>query len=240
MNERFFDNGILLQKSKCGDIKAKEDFIKNNLSLVKSIAIRFRGRGCELEDLIEIGTIGLLKAMEGFDGEKGYSFSTYAFPLITGEIKRYLRDDGIIRISRTIKKNASEILKASEKFIMENGYSPKISDLCRICNLSEEDIISALEASNVILSLEQKVSEGSGDLTIADITPSDDEISGITDSIALNQELSLLEKNERSLIYLRYYKNLTQAETAKILGTSQVTVSRNEKKIINKLRAVFL
>lgn len=242
MNKQAFleENLNLLREYRNGHENAKAKLIEKNMPLVRSIASRFIGRGCENEDLISIGTIGLLKAIEGFNEDFGYSFSTYAFPLITGEIKRFLRDDGIVKISRALKKNAYTVLSAKEKFIMQNGRDPKISELCEICGLSCQEIIDALEASTPVLSLEEKICEGEHNYTLSDKISGFDSIEHLTEKFALSEEIEVLSDFEKHLIKLRFYKNLTQTQTAHILGTTQVSVSRAEKKIINKLRTVFL
>ena len=230
------DNAVLLMQMKSGDKNARQALIENNLNLVRSICLRFRDRGCEMEDLIEIGKIGLLKAIDGFDSSLGYSFSTYAFPLICGEIKRFLRDDGIIRISRTAKKHSALILKTKEDYIKKHGYEPKISQLCDLCNLSAEEVTRGLECACPTISLEEKISSDGKDFTVADTVSDSDSIASFTDLYAMKQELYALPEKERQLIFLRFFKNMTQAETARILGVSQVTVSRNEKAILEKLR----
>lgn len=239
-NTDFSENLIMLSKYKEGDTSAKEALINSNLNLVRSIAIRFKDRGVEYEDLVQIGTIGLLKAIEGFDITQGHSFSTYAFPLIMGEIKRYLRDDGIIKVSRIIKKNASIVMKASQEYLIIHGKDPKISDLCRICSLSEEQVTQALEASSPIISLQERVSGCDSNLKFEDTISDDNTLEKLTDSLALHQALRKLSDYENSIIKLRFFKNLTQTETARILDTTQVTISRTEKKIIDKLRQEIL
>lgn len=233
-------NKNLISRFKSGDDKAKGEIVFENMNLIRSIALRFKDRGRELEDIIEVGKLGLLKALYGFDETLGYSFSTYAFPLITGEIKRYLRDDGLIKVSRNLKKNSVLVLRAKEDYIKKHGKEPKISDLCDICNLSGEDIIEALTSCSPVVSLEDKVGKGESDMTVADTVADIDRISEFTNSFALRQEVSSLPEFERRLIELRYYREFTQVNTAKILGVSQVTVSRCEKKILEKLRVQMM
>ena len=235
----YSENLHLLKLAKTGDTKARQQLIIANLPLVKSIARRFCDRGYELEDLIETGNIGLIKAIDGFDETLGNAFSTYAFSFITGEIKRFLRDDGIIKISRKTKKNAFIVMKAKELYIKEHGKEPKISELCNLCGLSQEEISSALEASVPILSIFEKIGDGENDFTVLDFACAEDSIGKLTDKIALNQALDKLSEFDRKLITLRYFKNLTQTETAKLLCVTQVSVSRTEKKIIEKLKSML-
>ncbi len=237
----FCENSHLLKKYRDGDRDALEELCKNNFGLVTGIAKRFCGRGYEYEDLIEIGKIGLLKAIDGFDESLGYSFSTYAFPLIIGEIKRFLRDDGPIKISRKIKANAKTILTAREEFHRQNKREAKLSELSEITHLTYSEITEALESQNCIVSLEERVSSGRDtSLRICDTIPDGDFLETVTDRIALRQAISKLDEKEKQLIILRFFKNMTQTSVSKILGISQVTVSRLEKRIIDKLRQDFL
>ena len=236
----FSDNASLIKQYKSGDKAAGEMLINNNIRLVGSIARKFCGRGTDLEDLIEIGLIGLLKAIDGFDESLGYSFSTYAFPLISGEIKRHLRDDGQIKVSRVIKQNALLILKEKEEFIKVHGREPKISELAAITNLSEEQVAEAAASTLPIISLQDRVGSEENSSPIEELISGEDILGDITDTIALSQAIGELCNDEKQLLHLRFFKNLTQSNTAKILGTSQVTISRAEKKIIDKLRQKIL
>ena len=240
MKSSYCENAELIERYRLGDESAKEEFINANTGLVKRIAHGYRDRGIEVEDLIEIGIIGLLKALDGFDPSLGYNFSTYAFPVISGEIKRALRDDGFIKVSRSIKKNASDVMKARQNFFNEKGREPKLSELCEICGLSGEEIAEAIDASLPPLSLQGSTAGDGEGLNIEDITGTDGGISAATDSLALQQAIEKLCDFERSIISLRYFHGLTQVQAAKILGITQVKVSRTEKKIIDKLRTVFL
>lgn len=240
MKNSFCENAALIERYRCGDETAKDEFICANLGLVKRIAAGYLDRGIDREDLIEIGIIGLLKAVEGFDEALGYSFSTYAFPVINGEIKRALRDDGIIRVSRSIKKNAYEIMKARQAFSEKHGREPRISEICEICRLSSEEIAEAIDATMPILSLQSNAGGDAEGLCIEDVTGTDGGISAATESLALHEAIGTLSDFERSIISLRYFHGLTQVQAAKILGITQVKVSRTEKKIIDKLRTVFL
>lgn len=235
MTDERIDNIELLSRYKNGEMRAKEFLVQNNMALVKSIAVRFSGRSAVFEDLVGIGTIGLLKAIEGFDESLGFAFSTYAFSLISGEIKRFLRDDGMIKISRKIKKNAALVMAAKEKYIGEHGKEPKISELCKICSLSAEEITECIDASRPVCSISAPLREDES-MTPEDTASDEDIFSPLVDRLALNQTLCELCDFDRQLIFLRYYKSLTQIQTAKILGISQVSVSRNEKRILSYLR----
>jgi len=239
MTDGFDKNEVLLERVSEGDEDATEMLIKENLGLVKSIALRFLGRGQELEDLIQIGSIGMLKAIRGYDKAFGTAFSTYAVPLITGEIKRFLRDDGLIKVSRETKRNGYILLRARQEYIAENAAEPSLSVLSEITGISEEQALYALEASAPTVSLQEKIS-AEGETEIGEMIASDDEIEALTDKIALRQAVKQLDTQEQILINLRYFKGLTQAETAKILGMNQVKVSRTEKKIITKLAKQIL
>ena len=210
------DNIALLERSQQGDTEALDELIKANMGLVRSIALRFRGRGAEYEDLVQIGSIGMLKAVKNFD-----------------EIKRFLRDDGIIKVSRSLKRTATDIAAKKNLFIQEHGREPTVSELAAACNTSEEDIVSALEVSAGVISLSEPRQEGGASL---ENLLGADNISAIVENISLRQALSALPAEEKELIYYRYYKNCAQTEVARIMGTTQVKVSRTEKRIMEKLR----
>ncbi len=225
-----------LSLAKSGDEEAKRLVVETNLGLVKSIALRFTGRGVELEDLIQIGTVGMLKAILGFDPDKECRFTTYAVPLIMGEIRRFLRDDGWIKISRETKSNAVKIFRFTEEYEKKNGVSPTLETVCRETGLSEEKVALALESSRPALSLYESDEETgfSPEKVIGE-----DNIEKASLSIALRELVFSLPEEEKKLIVLRYFKGLTQEQTARMLGMSQVKVSREEKRILGKLRKNF-
>ena len=229
----YSENITLIRQYRSGSAKALETLTQNNLNLVKSIASRFTGRGYDFEDLVETGVIGLLKALSGFDEKMGCEFSTYAFTMITGEIKRFLRDNGPIKISRTTKANAAIIAKARDDFYKKYGREPRISELAETTLLTHEEITTATNAMQPITSIEDEIYKDNilGDTLLID---------GITDRLALRQAISSLDEHEQKIIKLRFYKNLTQTRVSKLLGMSQVSVSRAEKKIIDKLRQEIL
>ena len=221
-------------------MQALESIIEENMGLVRSIALRFRDRGTDYDDLVQIGTIGMIKAVRSFSFEREVVFSTYAVPLIMGEIKRHLRDEGPIKISRIYKKLSMDIGRVRNKILTDEGREPTIVELAELCKISVEDAAIALETINPIASL----SETYGDdekLTLESQLASDDrEIEKLTDKIALGQVISRLPKDWQKIITLRYYRNMTQQQVADALGLSQVKVSREEKKILASLREELL
>ena len=229
-------NARLIEAYQKGDQSALDTLVCENIGLVKNIARRFYGRGTEYEDIVQIGTIGMIKAAKSFDAAKGTVFSTYAVPLIIGEIRRFLRDDGIIKVSRDVRKKGSVILHAKEEFQKEHLRDPKISELAEICGFSEEEVVYALDAATPVSSLQESVG-GEDSSTIEEMTASDtDEIETVIDNIALREAISHLPKMQRDIIHLRFFKELSQQQTADILGLTQVKISREEKKIFAFLR----
>lgn len=231
-------NRELIQKYRDGEDAAFDKLIVANLGLVKSAVQRFIGRGTEPEDLIQIGTIGLIKAAKAFKPELGYEFSTYAFTMIVGEIRRFLRDDGLIKVSRSTKKMCAELLSKKEKYIAEFGIEPKISVLSEICGISVEEAVFCLGAMSPVISLNCPEYDENSDFTLEDKIGVD-YIGDYEEKFALREAISLLSPEERTLIELRYVASLTQCEVAKRLNTSQVRISRTEKKILNKLREML-
>lgn len=227
-------NITLAVLAKNGDKKALDELLRENAGLIKSIALRFQGRGQDIEDLIQIGNIGMLKAVRGFDQSFGTAFSTYAVHMISGELKRFLRDDGLIKISRDIKRRGYILYRASEEFASKNGREPRISELCSICSMSHDDVVTALEAMIPAVSLQEK--QGDEDSASFEELIGCDNSEEITDRLALGEAIKTLPQDEQKLIYLRYFRGLTQSESAAKLGITQVKVSRQEKKIIEKLR----
>lgn len=229
-------NFELIKKAQNGDKEALETLISENIGLVKNIARRFFGRGTEYEDIVQIGTIGMIKAAKSFDESYNTVFSTYAVPLIIGEIRRYFRDDGMIKVSRDIRKKGSVILRAKEEFQKEHQRDPKISELAKICAMPEEEIIYALDASSPVSSLQESVG-GDRNATIEEMTASDsNEIETVIDNIALKEAISHLCEEQQKIVHLRFFKELSQQQTADILGLTQVKISREEKKIFALLR----
>ncbi len=244
-NEKYSGNHGLLLLAQSDDEKvamdATEELVKANMGLVRSIALRFRGRGTEYEDLVQIGTIGMLKAIRTFEIERGTVFSTYAVPLIVGEIRRHLRDDGIIKISRYHRKLGIELRQAEMRIMNEEGREAHIDELASLCGATPEDAAMALEATTPVMSLTTSVMGEDGTELENCISDERDleEMEQLRDKIALGQAISKLDPMWRKIVLLRYYRNLTQQETAARLGLSQVKVSREEKKIMEHLRKVL-
>lgn len=222
-------------------MQATEALVESNMGLVKSIALRFRGRGTEYEDLVQIGTIGMLKAIRSFDADKGCAFSTYAVPLITGEIRRHLRDDGIIKVGRGQRKLGMDLRAAEARIMNEQGREAHIEELAEMCGATPEEAAIALEATTPIISLSHNALGDDGaelENFIADENDFD-EMERLRDKIALSQVINQLDPTWRKILILRYYRNLTQQQTAQHLGLSQVKVSREEKKILTHLRQML-
>lgn len=231
------DNLTLIAKAQNGDRAAMEQLISQNMGLVKNIARRFTGRNTEYEDLVQIGTIGMLKAAKSFDTSFGTVFSTYAVPLIIGEIRRFLRDDGMIKVSRDVRKKGTAIMKAKEEFIRTHQREPKISELSELCGMSSEDIVYALDAVCPVYSLQETIGGEEDGTTLESLTPaSENEIENMTDKLALSEAIAKLDERSRQIVILRFYKDMSQQQTAEILGITQVKVSREEKKIFEFLR----
>ena len=232
------DTLTLLRRVHDGDKAARELLVQENLGLVWSIVRRFRNRGVEQEDLFQIGSIGLLKAIDKFDLAYDVQFSTYAVPMITGEIKRFLRDDGMLKVSRTMKETAVRALRAREKLETEQGREPTITEIAAALEMSTEEVVLALEAGSQVESLHKTIYQGDGNyISLMDkLEEKTDRNEEVLNQILLEEILGTLKPEERRLIYLRYYREKTQTEIAAELGISQVQVSRLEKKILKTLR----
>ncbi len=215
---------------------ATEQLIQNNMGLVRSIAIRFRDRGTELEDLIQIGTIGMIKAIRSFELERETTFSTYAVPLIIGEIRRHLRDDGLIKVSRIQRKLGMELMKLRNQMMSIDGIEPSIDVLAERCGVDAQEAALALDAISPVSSLSDSVGEGESLTLESRIADDENDIVRLSDSIALGQAIDKLPPLWKKIVVLRYFKNLTQQQTAVFLGLSQVKISREEKKIMEFLR----
>lgn len=205
---------------------------QENLGLVHLCANRFKNRGIEYEELFSAGCVGLLKAVRAFDADRGVLFSTYAVPVILGEIKRLFRDGGAIKVSRGTKELSLRLARLRERFMLQNGSEPTVSQLAALAQASEESVIEALNVSAAPISLTEENEDGTRQIDIP-TEPPDEEIA---ERLSLRKVLSELEERDRKLIYLRYFKNLTQTQTAKVLGMTQVQVSRREKKILSGMK----
>jgi len=234
--DQYKDNVILIEKAQKGDEAAAEALIKLNYPLAVSLARRFAGRGCELEDLIQLALFGMLKAIKSFDSSRGCAFSTYAVPLIIGEIRKFLRDDGLIKVSRENKKNSAVILKIREEFSGKHSREPHIDELCALSGLDRESVLCALDCSRPVASISEPLTDEGG-FTVESILGDEGQSMDRTfDRIALADALAKLPEQWRKIIILRYFRDMSQQQTADILGLSQVKVSREEKKIIAELR----
>ncbi len=232
----FSDNLELIRLSQSGDESATEELVKLNAGLVQSIAYKFCGRGVDFEDLVQIGNIGMLKAIRSFDLERGVVFSTYAVPLIFGEIKRFLRDDGLIKICRPQKKLGAMLMRAKEQYISENGGSPRIDEIADKCGVSAEEAAAALCAVSPAISLSDPLSNDEENFTLENTLFAQDEGEKMLERLSLSEALSKLPDLWRKIVLLRYYRDMSQQSTAEQLGLSQVKISREEKKLIEFLR----
>lgn len=226
----------LIRRSQSGDQEARDMIVKSNLRLVWSVVQRFLNRGYEPDDLYQIGCIGLLKSVDKFDLSYEVKFSTYAVPMIIGEIQRFIRDDGTVKVSRSLKEMANKIRRAKEELSKTLGRVPTVNELSENLELSPEEIIMAQEASRSPSSIHETVYENDGDpITLLDQIADTNE-SKWFDKITLKEAISELDERERLIVYLRYYKDQTQSEVASRLGISQVQVSRLEKKILQQMK----
>lgn len=229
----------LLALAKKGDESAQELLVKRNIALVKSIIKKYLNRGVDYDDLFQIGCLGLVKAIKNYDPAYQVRFSTYAVPMIAGEVKRYLRDDGMVKVSRSLKELAIKVAAAQEKLNLRFGREAGIMEIAEETGADPGDIVMALEASRPHASIYDPVYGDDSDACVMDKLASDEDCeSGIVNRILLKELLSQLDPRERQLIMMRYFMNKTQSDTAKELGVSQVQVSRLESKILKKLRDV--
>lgn len=228
----------LIERVHQGDKAAREQLIEENMGLVFTVVRRFLGRGCEREDLIQIGSIGLMKAIDKFDLAFEVKFSTYAVPMITGEIQRFLRDDGMIKVSRMLKESAARACRAREELERRKGAEPTLEEISRETGISPEELVLAMEAVSDVESLSQTIYSGDGQpVLLGDRLPDgQDRNEELLNRMLLRQLLSLLEPRERRIIELRYFEDMTQVQVAQRLQMTQVQVSRAEKRILRKLR----
>ena len=232
------DTAELLKRSHAGDKEARDRLVMENAGLVWSIVRRFIGRGPEPDDLFQIGNIGLIKAIDHFDTELGVRFSTYAVPMITGEIRRFLRDDGMIKVSRSLKEMAVKVCMTREKLEKDYGREPTLEEVSEEIGATREEIVMAMESASEVESLHKTIYQGDGNaISLMDgIKEEKDASEELLDHMLLNSLLGTLEEKERDLLRLRYFEDLTQVQVAKQLDMTQVQVSRMEKKILGKLR----
>lgn len=229
---------VLIAQAQAGDKNAREVLIEKNLGLVHHIVKRFLGRGYDAEDLFQIGSIGLMKAIDKFDLSFEVKFSTYAVPMIAGEIKRFLRDDGMVKVGRTLKENGFKVKMAREKLTQKLGREPGIYEVAEEAELTVDEVVMAMEAAAEVESIYKSVyqADGSEVLLVDKIACEDTEKEDILNHMLLEQLLAELDEKERELIQMRYFQEQTQTEVAKKMGISQVQVSRLEKRILIRMR----
>lgn len=226
----------LIRESQTGNQDARDTIVESNLRLVWSVVQRFINRGYDPEDLFQIGSIGLIKSIDKFDLTYDVKFSTYAVPMIIGEIQRFLRDDGTVKVSRSLKETANKIRRARDELSKELSRSPSVNEVAEYVGISPEEVVLAQEASRAPSSINETVYENDGDpITLLDQL-SDQAEDKWFDKISLNEAIEQLDEREKLIVYLRYYKDQTQSEVAERLGISQVQVSRIEKKILIQMK----
>ena len=228
---------LLLQAHE-GDKMARDTLVKENIGLIWSIVRRFLNRGVEKEDLFQIGSIGLMKAIDKFDPNYQVQFSTYAVPMISGEIKRYLRDDGMIKVSRMLKEISMKASMEREKWIRRVGREPQLEELAKMTGVEPEELVLAMEALTEVESLSQTIYDGDGtQIQLEDrLSDKKDEQEELMNRMLLSQLLEMLSSEEKQIIRMRYFEEKTQTQIARELGMSQVQVSRAEKKILKKMK----
>ncbi len=228
----------LLEKAQCGDKEAQSALVKNNIGLIKSIVKRFLNRGYEYEDLFQLGSIGLLKAIKNFDPGYNVRFSTYAVPMIAGEIKRFLRDDGLIKVSRSLKELNGKIRQVKDRLIRDKGREPTLNEISEELGVPPEDLVMAMEAASVPEYLYDTIhqDDGSPIFLIDKVATEEDKSGEMLDRLTLKEMIHKLKPRERQIIMMRYFQDKTQTQIAQKLGISQVQVSRIEKRILNKMR----
>ena len=214
----------------------RDEMIQQNMGLVHACAHRFKGRGIEYEDLFQAGCMGLVKATDAFDHERGVRFSTYAVPVILGEMRRLFRDGGAVKVSRTLKELSLKVTRTRERLSVEWGREPTVNELAEALDIEATAVAEALSAAAPALSLTGSDEEGASQIDLPVESPEEQ----LADSLSLQQVLHLLEEKDQQLIQLRYFKGKTQVETAAALGMTQVQVSRREKKILLKMRELLL
>ena len=224
----------LLEAARGGDRDACEQVLLENNGLIWSVVRRYYGRGVEPDDLYQLGCLGFLKAVQGFDPQYGTQFSTYAVPKIAGEIRRFLRDDGPVKVSRGLKERGTAIRSARSRLAAGLGREPSLSELAEETGLSPEDIAAAETASEPVISLQSET--GADGLTLEGMLTAGNEEDGMVERLTLRSAISALPEREKQVLLLRYYKGLTQMNTARVLGVSQVQVSRLERRALDKLR----
>lgn len=228
----------MLHRIKNGEIELKDEFIEANLRLVLSIVKKFNNRGENVNDIFQVGVVGLIKAIDNFDVTQGVQFSTYAVPMIIGEIKRYLRDNSAFRVTRSLRDLAYLISQEREKYIREKNEEPTVEEICKLTNASKEDVILAIDSQLVPMSIYESVYNDGGDqiYLLDQLKNEKEESEGLIDRIAISQILNKLSEKEKYIIERRYFMNKTQTELATELGVSQAQVSRIEKSALERIK----
>lgn len=231
----------LIGRAHQGDKEARDTLFEENTGLIYSVARRFLGRGVEMEDLFQIGSIGLLKAVDKFDPAFEVKFSTYAIPMILGELKRFFRDDGMIKVSRSIKENQHRVYLAREKIEKELGREPSLKEIAEMLEMPPEEVAMTMDSAAEVESLYRTVYQSEGtDISLIDKIPEKENAEEhLLNRIFLEGILGKLESSDRKLLYMRYFQDQTQTQIAEQLGVSQVQVSRMEKRILKKLRSLY-
>ncbi len=226
-----------IRRAKNGDLGAKEALIQHNVSLVKCIVKRYLGKGVDYDDLFQIACMGFLKAIAGFDEEFGVKFSTYAVPMIAGEIKRFMRDDGAVKVSRAMKQTAKDINLFVEEYTAAHGRQPSIKEIAEEFNLDESETVFVMGSSKMPVSLYggSEFKDG-GERELIETLPASDDQDELLERMLLRGAIEGLPERERKIIVLRYFRDMTQSEVAEKIGVSQVQVSRIESKIIKEFR----
>ena len=228
-----------VRKAKKGDESAKEIIFKENSPLLKSIVKRFKDKGVEYDDLYQISCIGFLKAINNFDESFGVKFSTYCVPMVIGEIKRYMRDNGAIKVSRTLKILANKINRFIDEYTSKNNDSPTIDIIAKKFGVDKDEVVIALDSAKMPLSIYDKFEDDEEGQELIDKIPYSDNEDGLVDRIHLNNIIDGLDEREKKIIILRFFRDKTQSEIAESLGVSQVQISRLENKIIDKMRLKY-
>lgn len=226
-----------IRAAKAGDAAAKETLLSGNVSLLKSIVRRYLGKGVEFDDLFQLAGIGLLKAVGGFDESFGVRFSTYAVPMIAGEIKRFMRDDGSVKVSRAMKSTAKEMNRYIEDFTAEHGLAPTVADIAAKFGMEESEAVFVLGSSRMPVSIyEQGEYRDEKTQELADKLPSVDNQDDMIEKMQLRTAIEELPERERKIIMLRYFRDMTQSEVAEVIGVSQVQISRIESRVVAEMK----
>ena len=225
-----------IRAAKSGDDSAKETLLSGNVSLLKSIVRRYLGKGVEFDDLYQLASLGLLKAVYGFDERYGVRFSTYAVPMIAGEIKRFMRDDGSVKVSRAMKSAAKSMNKFVEEYTAEHGAAPTLSEVAQKFGMEESEAVFVLGSSRMPLSLYGSTERKDGERELIETLPARDDQDELIDKLLLRSAIESLSERDRKIIVLRYFRDMTQSEVAEKIGVSQVQVSRIESRIIREFR----